>query len=142
MEPVEIPTGYVPGPWEIDLTEGVQIWADAGDECGGMFQIAEFEGSEWGLAQASLAVLAPAMAAELLALRAEVARLTATLEAEREGLGRARRAALDEAIEVARAERERRMNDHGNASLLSSGFGSASAILTTLKLLQAPEAAS
>lgn len=89
--PVEIPEGYLDGPWSKDVEpvgyggedgycirdyRGLVLAVTIGD-------VPELRDTE--AANAALIALAPEMAAELLALRAEVARLTATLEAEREG---------------------------------------------------------
>ena len=86
---VEIPAGYTPGPWQVE--EGTAlVWGggDADDQTSrGMgIPVAEAKGYEqryWGrqidweerAANARLIALAPAMAEELVALRAENARL-------------------------------------------------------------------
>lgn len=73
---VEIPTGFTPGPWRVGPVDDTRV-----EDAQGL-EVAQIDGDYnepdlWPImeANARLIALAPAMAEELLALRAEVARL-------------------------------------------------------------------
>jgi hypothetical protein len=91
--PVEIPEGYLDGPWSKDV-EPVGYGGEDGycirDYRGFVLAVTigdvpELRDTE--AANAALIALAPQMAAELLALRADVTRLTASLAAAERGAG-------------------------------------------------------